>query len=91
LMAPGPAPDRNAVLRELLHRPEWHQRAACRGLDVSHFYRIGAPSPVAAGACRRCEVRSECLATALEAHDDFGVWGGVDGERRRKVLRRTVA
>ena len=31
------APDVSAVLAGLLHRPEWHQRAACSGMGTDGF------------------------------------------------------
>jgi Transcription factor WhiB len=48
-------PDADVVLQTLLNRPEWHQRAACRGMGPEHFYVYGRV-PDAAAACARCEV-----------------------------------
>jgi WhiB family redox-sensing transcriptional regulator len=38
--------------------------------------------------CRRCEVREQCLAWALEAGQDHGVWGGLSEDERRALKRR---
>ena len=38
--------------------------------------------------CARCEVREQCLAWALEAGQDHGVWGGMSEEERRAIKRR---
>ena len=38
--------------------------------------------------CARCEVRAECLAWALEAGQDHGVWGGMSEDERRAIKRR---
>ncbi|MBA3652865.1 MAG: WhiB family transcriptional regulator [Actinobacteria bacterium] len=43
--------------------------------------------PARKETCRRCPVRDECLAFALEGGEKFGVWGGVS-ERDRRHLRR---
>jgi hypothetical protein len=36
LMTPE-VPDETLTLEDFLHRPEWHQRAACRGVDTDAF------------------------------------------------------
>ena len=41
--------------------------------------------------CSRCDLRTECLAGALDRHEAYGVWGGtllVDGEPARFPPRR---
>ena len=35
-----------------------------------------------------CEVRTECLADALDNRVEFGVWGGMTERERRALLRR---
>ncbi len=42
---------------------------------------------VATAFCDRCEVRSECLAAALEEPESARIWRGVT-EQGRRVLRR---
>ena len=39
---------------------------------------------------RRCEVREQCLAWALEAGQDHGVWGGLSEDERRALKRRNA-
>ena len=89
LMTPE-APDPPSLLK-LLERPEWHQRAACRGADPDLFFPARGDKPAQALAyCAGCPVRQECLASALEVPSTIGVWGGRFG-RDRKGLRRGVA
>ena len=38
--------------------------------------------------CRGCQVRTECLADALDGRIEFGVWGGMTERERRALLRR---
>jgi hypothetical protein len=70
-------------------RPEWHQRAACRGVGTQAFFPERGETTVAAiEYCNACEVRDECGAHALTYETD-GVWAG-QSERSRKRLRRAA-
>jgi len=56
LMAPG-APDVPLPLEDLLHRPEWHQRAACRGVGADAFVTSrGTPLGRGLKVCDECPV-----------------------------------
>ena len=71
----------------------WRESAACRRHDPELFFPIGNTGPARAeihrakAICAACPVRAECLAFALETHQDYGIWGGCDEDERR-VLRR---
>ena len=97
LMAPedGEAPQLD--LETILRRPEWHQRAACRGVGHELFFpERGQSVKPAQRYCDWCRVRDECLAWALESAEDgtpaerVGIWSGTS-ERQRRVLRRGAA
>ena len=81
------AEDRPALsdaLVELLGRPAWHARAACRGRPSAWWFP-GPKSPVRAevrATCAACMVTAECASAAQSA----GVWGG-----RSEVERRQMA
>jgi WhiB family redox-sensing transcriptional regulator len=92
LMAREGTPDVGELLAQLVNRPAWHRQANCRGADPDLFFpEPGTHRPVEALAyCEDCSVRSQCLASALEAASTEGVWGGTSG-RDRKGLRRSVA
>ena len=68
--------------------------AACLTEDPELFFPIGNTGPALAQierakqVCARCEVREQCLAWALEAGQDHGVWGGMSEEERRAIKRR---
>ena len=70
--------------------PAWHERAACRGMDVEVFFpEVGGQFQVKAAkqVCARCPVTAECLACALESGLSHGVWGGLSARERKKVAR----
>lgn len=75
----------------------WSKRAACRKEDPELFFPVGqsiaalAQTAEAKRVCARCPVSGECLAWALEARQDTGVWGGLDEDERRSLLGRHVS
>lgn len=75
---------------------DWRHEAACRAEDPELFFPIGNTGPAltqieeAKKVCRRCGVCDECLAWALEAGQDHGVWGGMSEDERRAMKRRAA-
>ncbi|MPM48112.1 Transcriptional regulator WhiB [bioreactor metagenome] len=73
---------------------DWRHEAACLDEDPELFFPIGNTGPAllqieeAKKVCQRCTVREECLAWALEAGQDHGVWGGMSEDERRAFKRR---
>lgn len=69
---PEPIPDFN--------RPVWQHDALCRGKGGLFFASDPLSSAIAAALCRRCPVRGECAALAVELEADgvecWGVWAG---------------
>ena len=57
------------------------------------FFPVGASGPArrrleaAKTLCYRCPVAEECLAYALVADQEFGVWGATSEEERRRLRR----
>ena len=92
-LAPEPP---TLTLQDLLHRRAWHALAAWRGADLALFVRRRVPplrrhSRTAQAYCADCEVRAECLASALEAGSWVqGTWGGTTWLGRERI-RRGVA
>jgi len=77
----------------------WQALAACRGEDATPFFAPSyferrsekdAREAVAKASCRRCQVRDDCLAFALEVREAHGVWGGMNEMERRALLRRAA-
>jgi WhiB family redox-sensing transcriptional regulator len=72
--------------------PAWMRRALCRQVDPEVFYPGNGDNGTEAKAvCADCPVRSECLMLALERREEFGIWGGLSTNQRRRLLRRMAA
>jgi WhiB family redox-sensing transcriptional regulator len=82
------------TLEDLLGRPEWQRRAACRGEGTEGFVlaRGAGGYTKAKELCAVCVVRQDCLEMALADDELVGRWGGTTGsERRRMRASRGVA
>jgi WhiB family redox-sensing transcriptional regulator len=75
------------TLDDLLGRPEWQQRAACRGEGTEGFVlaRGAGGYSRAKELCGVCVVRRECLEMALADDELVGLWGGTTGAERKKM------
>jgi hypothetical protein len=61
---------------------------SCEETDPDVFYPEKGENnhvPQAKAVCRGCEIREQCLETALAADERFGIWGGLS-TRERDVL-----
>ncbi|HZB21392.1 MAG TPA: WhiB family transcriptional regulator [Blastococcus sp.] len=70
---------------------DWREDALCAETDPEAFFpEKGGSTREAKRVCSGCSVRAECLESALENDERFGIWGGLsERERRRlRVLRR---
>ena len=71
--------------------PDWWRRALCSGRQTEVWFPDEhEPAVVAKSYCRRCPVRSDCLAHAMERVEPYGIWGGLT-EHERELLRVRVA
>jgi hypothetical protein len=65
---------------------EWTERALCTQADPEIFFPPkGSPGTEAKQICTVCPVREECLAYAIEADEEFGIWGGLNRAERLHV------
>ncbi len=86
------APEGRLTLEDYLPRPEWHQRAACRGVGPTGFVRgPKADYEAAGGLCADCPVRQQCLEVALADDSLVGLWGGTTDVERREMRRQRAA
>lgn len=65
----------------------WRDRARCAETDPETFFPdtdrdLRLPKQV----CRHCPARAQCLAWALEHDERYGIWGGLTGRERRRIL-----
>lgn len=73
---------------------QWQMDAACRGADTAVFYHPDnerGPSRRrrevrAKEICKGCPVIAECLRSALETREPYGVWGGLSVEERQALF-----
>jgi WhiB family transcriptional regulator, redox-sensing transcriptional regulator len=66
----------------------WTDQALCAQADPDAFFSESIRQISAAKAvCHRCPVRQPCLSQALDTREEFGVWGGLDGNERQRLLR----
>jgi len=90
LMAPE-AEGVRLTLEDFLGRPEWHQRAACRGETALYFSGATENVEKATAICQTCPVREHCHQTAMGDPDLQGVWAGFTEKERREIRRSRVA
>lgn len=67
---------------------DWRINASCRDEEPDQLFVRGAKQRKAKLVCFGCQVRTECLAEALDNQIEFGVWGGMTERERRALLRR---
>ena len=65
----------------------WYDLAACKGMGHLMFPERGNAQQAytAIAICETCPVTAECLASALETEERFGIWGGLTERRRREI------
>lgn len=67
---------------------DWRAAAACREVDVEVFFAIDEVSQREAVAiCETCPVRRECLEHAIANREQYGVWGGMREQDRKRLVR----
>lgn len=70
---------------------DWRAHALCGNTNSDLFFAVGAMEhKQAKRICRECPVRGECLAYAMEAPVDHGIWGGLTERERRRFRRNAV-
>lgn len=43
---------------------------------------------IAKALCEMCPIKNECLAYALDAGEEYGIWGGFTSYQRREMRRK---
>ena len=75
---------------------DWSSAAACRGSEGSLFYSADSAErkedrlereQLAKRICAGCLVREDCLRAALDRHESYGIWGGLNEFERRALTR----
>ena len=67
----------------------WNADARCADTDPEIFFpSADSPATEARAICWNCPVRDDCLAYALDADEEYGIWGGLDPRERQNLRRR---
>ena len=70
---------------------DWRLSALCAQADPEAFYPDkGGSTREAKKLCQTCDVREECLQSALENDERFGIWGGLSERERRSLKKKTT-
>lgn len=70
--------------------PDWAD-AACRTMPVSLWYSNRSfEMQEASTICKRCPIRQVCLDYAIEASEEYGIWGGLTPSQRRRHKRKQI-
>ena len=78
---------------EGLAPPAWREDAACRDFPTDLFFPIGhgpraqAQASQAKAICAQCPVRADCLEYSIVTNAQFGVFGGLTEDERRRLRR----
>jgi WhiB family transcriptional regulator, redox-sensing transcriptional regulator len=84
----APMPADYDVYEDDEEEPDWRDFALCAQTDPEAFFpEKGGSTREAKKVCRACEVRAQCLEYALETGERHGIWGGLSGRERRRLLR----
>lgn len=68
----------------------WMEHAACAHYETGWWYppdntmRSGRRLPAIA-VCNQCPVRVQCLQTALDRGEEYGIWGGLTPIQRARL------
>ncbi|MEU1433986.1 WhiB family transcriptional regulator [Streptomyces sp. NPDC005786] len=66
----------------------WRADALCAQTDPeAHYPEVGGTTAPAKRTCMECPVRPQCLDYAVEAGEQWGVWGGVGQRELRRLIR----
>lgn len=82
--------------KPLLDNYEWQYKGECNKHNPETFFlpynaRMSEKTAlikVAKDICAQCPVIAECLSYALDTEQEFGVWGGLSEDERRRILLR---
>lgn len=67
---------------------KWRAVAACIGTEANLWFPKGGASHEARRICRTCPVQVECLEYSLLTRQQWGLWGGVGQEARRRLIKK---
>lgn len=69
----------------------WRDDASCAQVGGDGWFpENGNVSTKITDMCHECPVREACLQYALDNHEVFGIWGGLNYKSRRKLRKQNA-
>jgi WhiB family redox-sensing transcriptional regulator len=71
-----------------LTRSYWQDRGACANQGTQAWfvrYEGSRSADATKRICAGCPVRRDCLASALLFGEEYGIWGGLDSQQRKRL------
>jgi WhiB family redox-sensing transcriptional regulator len=77
----------------------WHQRASCREVSAEYFFAPDNETrairlrreQLAKQICRTCPVLLLCRSYAVNARENYGIWGATTPPERQRIIRSHTA
>ena len=77
---------------------DWQDKGACKDADRDLFFHPEGERGLARRrriekakkVCATCVVIDTCRDSALKKEEEFGIWGGLSEEERRKLRKRKL-
>lgn len=74
---------------------EWRSHAGCRSVPREVFFPVNTritsqETRAALAICRLCPVREQCLASAIDNREYYGIWGGTTEVMRRPMIDAAI-
>lgn len=74
---------------------EWRSHAGCRTVPREVFFPINTrvtsvETRAALRICSECPVRLQCLESAIENREYYGIWGGTTESMRRPMIDAAI-
>jgi WhiB family redox-sensing transcriptional regulator len=77
-----------SVITKLRRWANVYEHAYCKGTTLDFFPPKGQNGTTQKALCHTCPVENECGEMALEDHLMTGIYGGMTGKERRRILRK---
>lgn len=72
-------------------KDDWLTKANCRGINPDVMFPNDSKGGEEAKLyCSSCQVRAECLATAIQNKENNGVWGGLNEYELNLLVKKII-
>lgn len=67
---------------------QWMDQGRCTEVDPELFFIDVGNAAAPKSVCKECEVRQVCLDWAVDTNQQYGIWGGMGLQDRRRYKRQ---